>query len=237
MVILEEESIIKKISKTEYLFINIKVPEPSHHKARDYNDKTLSGEWVTVENASKITGESIDLIRRKCKRGDYECTYERDGKFRVYYIKATSLGITKYIPDDNLGINLSETQIADLLSDSEVYQKIKIEDVLKSKTDCDFYNRCTTKIQKSLFKYLVLFKVIGDLTLSEINATLKIINEKYPDYTTNNQWYRRKLNRFKKSGLSGLYNNQLCTVTKPSKKECFKFYAIFKYRIQTFNCH
>ena len=77
----------------------------------------------------------------------------------------------------------------------------------------------------------------SDLTLSEINATLKIINEKYTDYTTKNQWYRRKLNRFKKSGLSGLYNNQLCTVTKPSKKECFKFYAIFKYRIQTFNCH
>ena len=213
--ILEEESIIKKISKTEYLFINIKVTEPSFHKARDYNDKTVTGEWVTIEEASKVTGETLDVIRRKCKRGEYECTYERDGKFSVYFIKATSLGIKKYIRDDELGINLSNEQITELLSNSDAFCNIKIEDVLKSKTDCEFYNRCTLKIQKALFKHLVLFKVIGDLTLTEINAALKIINKKYPDYTINNQWYRRKLNRFKESGLSGLYNNQLCSVAQP----------------------
>ena len=222
---LEKNFCIEKFSQTEYLFVDKKVKEPKHRNTMDYMDKTASGEWLTVEDVCKITGETPEEVKQKCKKAIYQNTYENDGRFKVFYIKAESLGnIASKLNDDVLGINLLKQDIDKLLSDVEYYQKLQITDILKSKADCDFYNSCSSDMKKTLIKHLVLFKLVGNIPYSPTKDALTIIAEKHPFYNMCAHWYKKKYNRFKENGLASLYYNQLNTIDPNIYEEFKKIY-------------
>ena len=36
--------------------------------------------WLSMEEVCELTHEVKETVRRKCKRGEYSCTYDKKGK-------------------------------------------------------------------------------------------------------------------------------------------------------------
>ena len=47
--------------------------------------------WLTVDEVCSLTGEIKETVRRKCKRGEYFSTFTKNGRFKIYNIKLSSL--------------------------------------------------------------------------------------------------------------------------------------------------
>ena len=87
---LEANFIIKKISNSEYLYIKSK--RLSYDSYHTISAENLS-EWVTIDEACKLTGQKKETIRRKCKNKTYESKFTKDGKFKEYLILRSCLKI------------------------------------------------------------------------------------------------------------------------------------------------
>ena len=47
--------------------------------------------WLSMEDVCELTHEVKETVRRKCKRGEYSCTYDKKGKYKNYLINLDSL--------------------------------------------------------------------------------------------------------------------------------------------------
>ena len=47
--------------------------------------------WLSMDEVCNLTGEVKETVRRKCKRGEYSCTYDKKGKYKNYLINLDSL--------------------------------------------------------------------------------------------------------------------------------------------------
>lgn len=47
--------------------------------------------WLSIEEVCVLTGEVKETVRRKCKRGEYSCTFEKNGKYKNYLVNLDSL--------------------------------------------------------------------------------------------------------------------------------------------------
>ena len=47
--------------------------------------------WLTVDEVCSLTSEIKETVRRKCKRGEYFSTFTKNGRFKIYNIKLSSL--------------------------------------------------------------------------------------------------------------------------------------------------
>ena len=47
--------------------------------------------WLTIEEVSELTQEVKETVRRKCKRSEYYCTYDKKGKYKNHLINLDSL--------------------------------------------------------------------------------------------------------------------------------------------------
>ena len=51
----------------------------------------LKNIWLNIDDVAVLTGELKETVRRKCKRGEYISTFIKDGRFKIYKIKLSSL--------------------------------------------------------------------------------------------------------------------------------------------------
>ena len=47
--------------------------------------------WLTIEEVRELTQEVKETVRRKCKRSEYYCIYDKKGKYKNYLINLDSL--------------------------------------------------------------------------------------------------------------------------------------------------
>ena len=47
--------------------------------------------WLTIDEVCSLTSEIKETVRRKCKRGEYFSTFTKNGRFKIYSIKLSSL--------------------------------------------------------------------------------------------------------------------------------------------------
>ncbi len=120
----------------------------------------------------------------------------------------------------SVGFNMKKNEIFNL----ENYKDFPAETVFKRKTDLDYYNKCDERTKKLIIKHIVLFNIAGNMPFGALKQYLKKISEKYPEYTMNAQWYRRKYNRYLKEGLAGLYYNKISTIDSKTYNEFKKLY-------------
>ena len=52
---------------------------------------TSNNIWLSLEDVAVLTGELQETVRRKCKRGEYFSTFTKNGRYKVYSIKLSSL--------------------------------------------------------------------------------------------------------------------------------------------------
>lgn len=52
---------------------------------------TSNNIWLSLEDVAVLTGELQETVRRKCKRGEYLSTFTKNGKYKIYSIKLSSL--------------------------------------------------------------------------------------------------------------------------------------------------
>lgn len=110
--------------------------------------------WLSMEEVCKLTHEVKETVRRKCKRGEYSCTYDKKGKYKNYLINLDSL------PE----------------AAKNKYNGIKIN-VQHSK----FYKESPSWAKKQAKKYVELIEKTEGMKHKEIVEFLKDWNEKHPD--------------------------------------------------------
>ena len=110
--------------------------------------------WLSMDEVCKLTGEVKETVRRKCKRGEYSCTFEKNGKYKNYLINLDSL-----------------PEVA-----KNKYNGIKIN-VQHSK----FYKESPAWAKKQAKKYVELIEKTSGMKHKEIVEFLKDWNLKHPD--------------------------------------------------------
>lgn len=110
--------------------------------------------WLSMEEVCELTHEVKETVRRKCKRGEYSCTYDKKGKYKNYLINLDSL------PE----------------AAKNRYNGIKIN-VQHSK----FYKESPSWAKKQAKKYVELIEKTEGMKHKEIVEFLKDWNEKHPD--------------------------------------------------------
>lgn len=110
--------------------------------------------WLSMEEVCELTHEVKETVRRKCKRGEYSCTYDKKGKYKNYLINFDSL-----------------PEVA-----KNRYNGIKIN-VQHSK----FYKDSPAWAKKQAKKYVELIEKTEGMKHKEIVEFLENWNEKHPD--------------------------------------------------------
>ena len=110
--------------------------------------------WLSMEEVCELTHEVKETVRRKCKRGEYSCTYDKKGKYKNYLINFDSL-----------------PEVA-----KNRYNGIKIN-VQHSK----FYKDSPAWAKKQAKKYVELIEKTEGMKHKEIVEFLKNWNSKHPD--------------------------------------------------------
>ena len=110
--------------------------------------------WLSMDEVCNLTGEVKETVRRKCKRGEYSCTYDKKGKYKNYLINLDSL------PE----------------AAKNRYNGIKIN-VQHSK----FYKESPAWAKKQAKKYVELIEKTTGMKHKEIVEFLQDWNSKHPD--------------------------------------------------------
>jgi len=110
--------------------------------------------WLSMDEVCNLTGEVKETVRRKCKRGEYSCTYDKKGKYKNYLINLDSL-----------------PEVA-----KNRYNGIKIN-VQHSK----FYKESPAWAKKQAKKYVELIEKTAGMKHKEIVEFIKDWNSKHPD--------------------------------------------------------
>ena len=110
--------------------------------------------WLSMEEVCELTHEVKETVRRKCKRGEYSCTYDKKGKYKNYLINFDSL-----------------PEVA-----KNRYNGIKIN-VQHSK----FYKDSPAWAKKQAKKYVELIEKTTGMKHKEIEEFLQDWNSKHPD--------------------------------------------------------
>ena len=187
--------------------------------------------WLSMEEVCKLTHEVKETVRRKCKRGEYSCTYDKKGKYKNYLINLDSL------PE----------------AAKNRYNGIKIN-VQHSK----FYKDSPAWAKKQAKKYVELIEKTEGMKHKEIVEFLKDWNEKHPDKKSSYSALCKARVKYEQFGEDALlskkgfkeeeyrvkpeyydyYKNLYMKPTAPSAIDCWiqtLNYAKQKYKIKTAN--
>ena len=83
--------------------------------------------WLSMDEVCNLTGEVKETVRRKCKRGEYSCTYDKKGKYKNYLINLDTLPETAKNRYNGIKINLQHSKF---YKESLVWAKNKQKNML-----------------------------------------------------------------------------------------------------------
>src|SRR5574344_1156336 len=121
--------------------------------------------WLTIEEVCSLTGDKFETIRRKCKSGKLETRFEKDGKFKKYFIQISSLSLE--LQEKHLNQLNEPKKLAVITSNID-------ESINK-------YSNAPCWAKKFVDKYLELFAATEKMNYKEKTEFLKDWNKKYPD--------------------------------------------------------
>ena len=213
---LEANFIIKKISDSEYLYIKSK--RLSYDLYHTISAENLS-EWVTIDEACKLTGQKKETIRRKCKNKTYESKFTKDGKFKEYLILRSCLKVkpkiqVRYTLEDKNQILKDIPSITDRVT------------FLKSSKDQAYFNSLPEYAQKYVFTRLTIFKLAGKLRGKELDLFLRKLSLEHPEYKMSYSTFISYLKNYAEEGIKALVpkygKNRFTSCIPPDMYEQFK---------------
>lgn len=110
--------------------------------------------WLSVEEVCVLTDEVKETVRRKCKRGEYSCTFEKNGKYKNYLVNLDSLPEAAKNKYFGIKINAQHSK---------------------------FYKESFAWAKKQAKKYVELIELTKGMKHKEIVEFLKNWNKKHPD--------------------------------------------------------
>ena len=234
---LEAESVIKKVSGTEYLYTKIReiLPNVTKQNMPTISHTFSDNQWLTMDEVCELTGELRETVRRKCKRQTYVSKYTKKGRFKEYLINKNSIDITK-IKASSKRFSFSFENINALPKDtSTTFEKIK---VFRSDKEQEYFNSLPPYAQKFVFRYITAFKLAGKLKGAALIKFLKKLADEHPEYKVNYSSYMKNLHLYATGGLKaivpkyGKSSNKTCI--PPDMYEKFKelYLAPNKYSIK-----
>lgn len=226
--ILEKESVIKKVTETEFLYVKTK------NLSLNIFDNPLlrkNSKWLTIDEVCEITGEKRETVRRKCKNKIYESTFEKNGKFKNYLINRNGIKVNK-----------KRYHYASCLStvrDPKKFNKRTFERIKRFKTEKEqeYFNSLPPYAQKFVYRYITVFKLAAKLRGKELDNFLKRLGEEHPEYKVCYSCYLRYLNLYASGGIKAIVpkygKNAFKTCIPPDMYEKFKkiYLAPNKYTI------
>lgn len=169
--------------------------------------------WLSIDEVCELTGEIKETVRRKCKRGEYVATFEKDGKFKNYFISLESL--------------------------PEKFKQ-KYHKAQDDSKDSKFYKKAPTWAKKQAEKYVELIYKTKDMKHLEIKEFLAVWNESNPDKKSSYPSLckaKAKFEQFGKDALlskKGLKEDEYCI--KPEYYEYYKNLYLSPEAPSIYNC-
>lgn len=161
--------------------------------------------WLDIEEVCRLTGETKETVRRKCKSEKYTSTSERNGKFKTYSVLLSSL------PK-----NAQEKYYSENVEPSEL---------IVNTSDIDEYSLAPEWAKKQADKYLELISLTEKMTHTQINNFLKEWNLKHPDKASSYTRIYEARCKYEKFGISALLSkNGKSANKKLIKEEYFEYY-------------
>ena len=143
--------------------------------------------WLKIEDVCRLTGESKETVRRKCKRGEYISSFVKNGRYKIYSVLLSSLPI-KY-QDEYKNIN-----------NNEINKKIA--------TNCEEYALAPLWSRKQADKYLELFSLTDNMKYTEIIDFIKNWNMQYPNKKVSYTSYYYAKKKYNEFGISALLSQK-----------------------------
>ncbi len=137
--------------------------------------------WLSVDEVSHLSEETKETVRRKCKRGEYVAVFEKQGKYKNYFISLDSLP----------------------LEFKRKYYKQK-----EDNKDSKFYKKAPTWAKKQASKYLELIELIQGMKHKEIVEFLENWNRENPDKKSSYSALCKAKVKFKQFGKDALLSKK-----------------------------
>jgi hypothetical protein len=161
--------------------------------------------WLDIEEVCRLTGETKETVRRKCKSEKYTSTSERSGKFKTYSVLLSSL--PKKAQEKYYSENVEPSEL------------------IFNTTDIDEYSLAPEWAKKQADKYLELISLTEKMTHTQINNFLKEWNLKHPYKASSYTRIYEARCKYEKFGISALLSKNGKSVNKKLiKEEYFEYY-------------
>lgn len=153
--------------------------------------------WLSVEEVCALTSEVKETVRRKCKRGEYSCTFEKNGKYKNYLVNLDSL-----------------PEVA-----KNKYFGIKV-----NAQHSKFYKESPAWAKKQAKKYVELIELTKGMKHKEIAEFLTVWNEKYPDKKSSYPALCKARIKYKQFGEDALLSKKGFREEYRVKPEYYEYY-------------
>ena len=196
--------IIKKLSPTEFLYIKYQKKENieiiNKHKLskeeKIFEQKLKNKEWLTVEEVMALTKQKRETIRRKCKNQTYESINKKDGRYKIYLVKTSSIK-QDYIKGNRYQhYNFKRKKKKEKIT----LENLKFETVSEQK----IYDNATDAQKRYLAKYITVFRLAKGLSGRELDTFLKDLGKEHKEYKVSYSMFRKVRAKYNKGGLKDI---------------------------------
>ena len=189
---LETENKIKKISKNEYLYTNLKgvsdkpskpqiIKSPKSNKADDI--------WLTIAEVARLLNIQEESVKRNCLRGSYIVKPNKEPDLEgKYLIKRSSLKLYEFLED----------------SERRAMNK-EVEKLFHNKIEERLYTVSSDRGKSFLYRYLKLFKLTEGMNCKELRNFLEIIPLKNPKLKVSYSSFYAKKKKYQEEGIMAIF--------------------------------
>ena len=191
--------IIKKLSPTEFLYIKYQKKENieiiNKHKLskeeKIFELKLANKERLTIEEVMALTKHKRETIRRKCKNQTYESINKKDGRYKIYLVKTSSIK-QDYIKGNRYQhYNFKRKKKKEKIT----LENLKFETVSEQK----IYDNATDAQKRYLAKYITVFRLAKGLSGRELDTFLKDLGKEHKEYKVSYSMFRKVRAKYNKA--------------------------------------
>ena len=163
--------------------------------------------WLSIEDVCSLSNEKTETARRKCKSGVYTSKFEKEGKFKKYFILLTSL------PEE-----IQKKYIEKNINSDSVVEVIR--------TNTENYAKAPEWARKQADKYLEVFNLTEGMNHKQVKAFLQEWSLNNPDKKVAYSSYAEAKRKYQKFGINGLLakygHSNACSSIDEEHYEYFK---------------
>ena len=202
---LETENRIKKISKNEYLYTNLKgvSNKPAKPQIKPSDSNKADDIWLTIAEVARLLNIQEESVKRNCLRGSYIVKPNKEPDLEgKYLIKRSSLKLYEFLED----------------SERRAMNK-EVQKLFHNKIEERLYTVSSDRGKSFIYRYLKLFKLTEGMRSKELRSFLEIIPLKDPKLKVSYSSFYAKKKKYQEEGIMAIFPKYFMPDNKSEEPE------------------